>query len=111
MSKALDEIHPGEILLKEFMEPRAMTPQQLASSLGWPVSRMTDLLQGSQSITDDIALSLGQFFNTDAQFWRNLQTEYDRRAHLHERMSSFDAAQHSGEAMATGLVGAERIKK
>lgn len=72
---------------------------------------MTDLVQGSQSITDDMALSLGLFFDMDAHYWRNLQTEYDRRARLHERMSSFDAAQHGGEVMTTGLVGVERIKK
>jgi addiction module HigA family antidote len=81
MMKALDAIRPGEILLKEFMEPNSISPQQIAISLGWPINRMTDLVQGSQPITEDIALGLGLFFKIDAQFWRNLQIDYDRRVH------------------------------
>lgn len=69
MPKSLDEIHPGEILLKEFVEPIGLTLDQLAASLGWPLSLMNDFIQGSQSMTDDMAGSLGQFFSMDAQFW------------------------------------------
>jgi len=75
----LDEIHPGEILLKEFIEPCGITPEQLAASIGLPYKRMNALVQGSQPVTEDIARSLGLFFNMESSFWINLQVEYDRR--------------------------------
>ncbi|HEY8100325.1 MAG TPA: HigA family addiction module antitoxin [Burkholderiaceae bacterium] len=79
MNKSLDEIHPAEILTKEFLAPRGITPEQLVVMLGWPESYLVELLSESLAITDDIALSLGLFFNMDAKFWSNLQTEFDRR--------------------------------
>lgn len=75
----MTEISSGEILLKEFCEPKGITLEQLAAHIGLPPHRMNDLAQGIQPITDDIALSLGLFFNMEAGFWRNLQSEYDRR--------------------------------
>jgi addiction module HigA family antidote len=77
--KTLDTIRPGEILLKEFIEPNAITLQQIASSLGWSLSLITAVVDGSQPITDDIATGLGRFFSVEPQFWWNLQIEYDRR--------------------------------
>jgi len=77
--KTLDTIRPGEILMKEFIEPSAITLQQIASSLGWPVNLITEVVDGSQPITEDIAAGLGRFFGVEPQFWRNLQMEYDRR--------------------------------
>lgn len=77
--KTLDAIRPGEILLKEFIEPSAITLQQIASSHGWPMNLVTAAIDGSQVITDDIATGLGRFFSMEPQFWRNLQIEYDRR--------------------------------
>lgn len=68
--KALDAIRPGEILLKEFMEPNSISPQQIAASLGLPIDCMTDILQGSQSMTEEMAAELGLFFKMDPQFWR-----------------------------------------
>ena len=75
----LDEIHLGEILLKEFIEPSGITPEQLAASIGLPYDRMHALVQGSQPVTEDIALGLGQFFKMRSSFWINLQADYDRR--------------------------------
>lgn len=82
------EIHPGEILLKEFIEPRNLTPEQLAADLDWPPSRMAALLQGIQPISAEIALSLGLFFNMEAKFWLNLQANYDKRMRSKELRGS-----------------------
>lgn len=75
----LNEIPPGEILLKEFIEPHGMTVEQFSTAIGWPLDRVTGFIRGADPVNDDFALSLGLFFNMDARFWINLQAEYDRR--------------------------------
>jgi antitoxin HigA-1 len=79
MTKLLDEIHPGEILLEDFMKPMGITARQLASDLDVSPSRISDLVHGNRPVTADTALRLGLFFNMDPRFWLNLQTEYDMR--------------------------------
>ena len=73
----LDEIHPGEILLEDFMKPMGITARQLAADIDVPPSRISDLVNGKRSITADTALRLAAFFGTDAQSWLNLQCHYD----------------------------------
>ncbi|GEM_PF-833034 len=75
----LGEIHPGRILLREFIVPGGLTPEDVAASIDLPVDQMMKILQGAQPLTDTIAENLEQVFNMEADFWRNLQTEYDRR--------------------------------
>lgn len=84
------EIVPGEILLKEFILPRGLTVEQVAGSLGLPLSRMMDLVHGSHPITNDIAVHLGSFFDMDAGFWLNLQADYDKRMKVAMKGSLFD---------------------
>ena len=79
MTKLLDEIHPGEILLEEFMKPMRLTARQLAADIDVPPSRISELIHGRRPITVDTALRLGIYFNMDARFWLNLQAEYDMR--------------------------------
>ena len=79
MTKLLDEIHPGEILLEEFMKPMRLTARQLAADIDVPPSRISELIHGRRPITADTALRLGLYFNMDARFWLNLQSEYDMR--------------------------------
>ena len=79
MAKLLDEIHPGEILLEEFMKPMGITSRQLAADIDVPPSRVSDIVRGQRPITVDTALRLGLFFRMDARFWLNLQSEYDLR--------------------------------
>jgi addiction module HigA family antidote len=79
MTKLLDEIHPGEILLEEFMRPMGITARQLAADIDVSPSRISDLTNGSRPITADTALRLGLFFSMDPRFWLNLQSEYDMR--------------------------------
>lgn len=77
--KLLDEIHPGEILLEEFMKPMGITARQLAADMDVPPSRISDIVNGARPITADTALRLGLFFSMEPRFWLNLQTEYDMR--------------------------------
>lgn len=72
-------IHPGEILLTEFMEPLGLTAYRLAKELHVPQPRIHSILHGKRAISADTALRLGIYFNLPAQFWLNLQNEYDVR--------------------------------
>jgi addiction module HigA family antidote len=79
MTKKLIEIHPGEILLEEFMKPMGITARQLASDIDVPPSRISELVNGLRPITADTAVRLGIFFGMESRFWLNLQAEYDAR--------------------------------
>lgn len=79
MTKLLEEIHPGEILLEDFMKPMDITARQLAADIDVSPSRISEIVHGSRPITADTALRLGIFFTMDPRFWMNLQSEYDMR--------------------------------
>ena len=79
MTELLDEIHPGEILLEDFMKPMGISARQLAADIDVSPSRISDLVNGNRPITADTAVRLGLFFNMEPRFWMNLQTEYDMR--------------------------------
>ncbi len=78
MAKAF-AIHPGEILLTEFMQPHGLTAYRLAKELCVPVPRVNDIVRGKRAISADTALRLGIYFGLPAQFWLNLQNDYDLR--------------------------------
>ena len=84
MAKLLDEIHPGEILLEDFMKPMGVSARQLAADIDVSPSRISDLVNGKRPVTADTALRLGLFFGMEPRFWLNLQTEYDMRTILRE---------------------------
>ena len=77
--KLLDEIHPGEILLEDYMKPLGITARQLAADMDVPPSRISDIVNGARPITADTALRLGLFFSMEPRYWLNLQTDYDMR--------------------------------
>ena len=79
MAERLDEIHPGEILLEDFMKPMGITARQLAADIDVSPSRISEVVNGQRPITADTALRLGLFFSMEPRFWLNLQTEYDMR--------------------------------
>jgi len=79
MTKLLDEIHPGEILLEDFMKPMGITARQLAADIDVSPSRISEIVHGNRPITADTALRLGIFFTMDPRFWLNLQSEFDMR--------------------------------
>jgi addiction module HigA family antidote len=72
-------IHPGEILRLEFLEPLGITSYRLSKDIGVAQTRISGILSGKRSITVDTALRLARYFDNSAQFWLNLQTQYDLR--------------------------------
>lgn len=70
-------IHPGEILLEDFLKPMKLSQYYVAKSIGVPARRINEIVHGKRGITADTALRLARFFNMEAQFWMNLQTRYD----------------------------------
>lgn len=79
MVKPLVEIHPGEILLEDFMKPMKITARQIAADIDVSPSRISEIIHGTRPITADTAIRLGLFFGMDPKFWLNLQMEYDMR--------------------------------
>jgi len=78
MSKRdFEPIHPGEILLEEFLNPMGISQYRLAKDISVPQRRISEIVQGKRAITADTALRLGRFFSMEAQFWLNLQARYD----------------------------------
>ncbi len=84
----LPNIHPGEILQKDFLEPLDLTPYRLAKDIGVGRMRISDILNGKRDITPDTAIRLGLYFGIEPEFWLNLQAHYNlveaRLANLHE---------------------------
>jgi len=78
-TKPLDPIHPGEILLEEFMKPLGISINQLARDLDVPPNRIGTIVNGVRSITADTALRLGVYFGVSPETWLGLQVEYDLR--------------------------------
>ena len=72
-----DPIHPGEILLEEFLKPMEITQYRLAKNISVSQRRISEIVQGKRSITADSALRLSRYFDMEAQFWLNLQSRYD----------------------------------
>jgi addiction module HigA family antidote len=81
-------IHPGDILLTEFMQPLGLTAYRLAKQIGVPAPRINDIVLGKRSISADTALRLGRYFGLPAQFWLNLQNDYDLRLAKTEDLDS-----------------------
>ncbi len=73
----LPPVHPGEILLEDFLNPLGITRYRLAKSIGVPQRRIDEICAGKRAITADTAMRLARFFGTDAQSWMNLQAAYD----------------------------------
>ena len=75
----LDPIIPGEILREDFMEPMHISMNKLSRDLDVPPNRISEIVNGKRGITADTALRLERYFGVEAQFWLNLQSEYDLR--------------------------------
>jgi len=69
--------HPGEMLLKEFLEPMGLTQRQLAHAIGVPYQRVNEIVNGRRGVTASTALRLSRYFGTTAGFWMNLQQRWD----------------------------------
>ena len=75
--KKLSPIHPGEVLLEEFIKPMNLSQNRLAIDIGVDARRINEIVLGKRSITADTALRLARFFGNSPQFWLGLQTQYD----------------------------------
>ena len=77
MDKKLDPVHPGEVLLEEFLKPMRISQNHLALSIGVPARRINEVVLGKRRITADTALRLARYFGASARFWLGMQTDYD----------------------------------
>lgn len=77
MAKKMDPIHPGEILLEEFLKPLSLSQYRLAKDISVSARRINEIVHGKRSISADTALRLSRYFGTTDRFWLNLQTSYD----------------------------------
>ena len=75
--KIMAPVHPGEILMKEFLQPMGITQYRLAKNINVPARRINEIVHGKRAITANTALRLARYFGTTEQFWMNLQMRYD----------------------------------
>jgi addiction module HigA family antidote len=73
----LPPIHPGEILIEEFLKPMGLSQYRLAKDISVPPRRINEIVHGKRSISADTVMRLGRFFGMSPQFWLNLQTRFD----------------------------------
>jgi addiction module HigA family antidote len=78
-AKKLEPIHPGEVLMEEFMKPMGISINRLAREIMVPPNRISGIVNSGRSITADTALRLGKYFGVTPETWLNLQTDYDLR--------------------------------
>jgi antitoxin HigA-1 len=77
MRKRLPNVHPGEVLLEEFLKPLAISQNRLARELKVPPRRVNEIVLGKRTVTPDTALRLARYFGTSERFWLGLQLDYD----------------------------------
>lgn len=77
MATKLPAIHPGEVLLEEFLEPTGRSQDRLAKDISVPPRRINEIVHGKRAVTADTALRLARYFGTTPRFWLNLQTQYE----------------------------------
>jgi addiction module HigA family antidote len=77
MSNRLPNIHPGEILLEEFLQPMGISQYRLAQETGISPMRISEVVRGKRSVTADTALRLARYFGTSVKFWMGLQDDYE----------------------------------
>jgi len=88
--KVINPIHPGEILMEEFLEPLGVSQYRLAKDISVPPRRINEIVHGKRSITADTGLRLARFFGTTERFWLNLQVRYDLEAEKDRRADVLD---------------------
>lgn len=81
----IDPIHPGEVLMEDFIKGFEITQHKLAVAIGVPPRRINEIVHGKRRITADTALRLARYFGTSPEFWMNLQTHYDLRVERRNR--------------------------
>ncbi|MCK5207775.1 MAG: HigA family addiction module antidote protein [Cyclobacteriaceae bacterium] len=87
--RIMANVHPGEILEKEFLEPLGITAYKLAKAIGVQQTRISLIIKEERGITADTAIRFAKYFGTTPEFWMNLQREYDLRKMRYEREDIF----------------------
>lgn len=91
----MEPIHPGEVLLEEFLAPMDLSQYRLAKDISVPARRINEIVHGKRSITADTALRLGRYFGTSAQFWMNLQDHFDLEIQMDKIGDRLDKEVHA----------------
>lgn len=86
----LENIHPGEVLKLEFLEPLEITVYRLSKDLNIPQTRISEIVKGRRRITADTALRLSKYFGNSAKFWLGLQDDYDIEEEREEKQAELD---------------------
>ena len=92
----IDPIHPGEILMEDFIEGFGITQNKLAVAIGVPPRRINEIVHGKRGITADTAIRLARYFGTSDELWMNLQSSYELRCErraLHDRVAAITPLQ------------------
>jgi addiction module HigA family antidote len=96
----LENIHPGEVLLEEFMKPLEITAYRLSKDLVIPQTRVSEILKGRRRISADTAIRLSRYFGNSAKFWLGLQDDYDLEDELSKRKPDFQRIKKREEDVA-----------
>ena len=89
--ETVKNIHPGEILKEEFLDPLEITAYRLSKETFIPQTRVSEIIKGNRRITADTALRLSKYFGTTAKFWLGLQDDYDLEEEKNSKKSEFDS--------------------
>ena len=87
----LKNIHPGEVLLEEFLIPFGVSAYKLAKDVGIPQTRISEILKGNRRVTADTALRLSKYFGNSAKFWLGLQDDYDLEEEVNTKRDLIDS--------------------
>ena len=99
MTKKLDPIHPGEVLLEEFLRPMELSQNRLAISIGVPARRINEIVLGKRGVTADTALRLGKAFGNSPEFWLGLQMDYELDKALDTMAGTLDQSSDPAAAL------------
>jgi addiction module HigA family antidote len=91
MADKLKNIHPGEVLLEEFLRPLNISAYRLSMDIGIPQTRTSEILKGNRRITADTALRLSKYFGNSAKFWLGIQNDFDLEEERNQKMDELNA--------------------
>jgi addiction module HigA family antidote len=92
--KKIKNIHPGEILLEEFLIPLEISAYRLSKDIAIPQTRISEIIKGNRRITADTALRLSKYFGNSAKFWLGLQDDFDIEEEKNLKKQALDAIKH-----------------
>jgi addiction module HigA family antidote len=100
MNKKIKNIHPGEILLEEFLLPLEISAYKLSKDIGIPQTRVSEIIKGNRRITADTALRFSKYFGNSAKFWLGLQDDFDIEEEKKNKQNLLDAIKHFNKNVA-----------